>query len=59
MYSLDTDQLRTFLAVEQTLSFTKAANIVSRTQSAVSMQIKKLEENIGNRYSCGLAGRSS
>jgi DNA-binding transcriptional LysR family regulator len=47
MYSLDTDQLRTFLAVEQTLSFTKAANIVSRTQSAVSMQIKKLEENIG------------
>ena len=47
MYSLDTDQLRTFLAVEQTLSFTKAANMVSKTQSAVSMQIKKLEENIG------------
>ena len=47
MYSLDTDQLRTFLAVEQTLSFTKAAEIVSKTQSAVSMQIKKLEENIG------------
>ena len=47
MYSLDTDQLRTFLAVEQTLSFTKAAQMVYKTQSAVSMQIKKLEENIG------------
>lgn len=47
MYPLDTDQLRTFLAVEQTLSFTRAAEIVSKTQSAVSMQIKKLEENLG------------
>jgi len=47
MYTLDTDQLRTFLAVEQTLSFTKAAEVVSKTQSAVSMQIKKLEENVG------------
>lgn len=47
MYSLDTDQLRTFLAVEQTLSFTQASEIVHKTQSAVSMQIKKLEENIG------------
>ncbi len=47
MYSLDTDQLRTFLAVEQTLSFTQAAEIVHKTQSAVSMQIKKLEENVG------------
>ncbi len=47
MYTLDTDQLRTFLAVEQTLSFTKAADIVAKTQSAVSMQIKRLEENVG------------
>ena len=47
MYTLDTDQLRTFLAVEQTLSFTQAAEIVHKTQSAVSMQIKKLEENVG------------
>lgn len=49
MYSLDTDHLRTFLAVEQTLSFTKAADIVAKTQSAVSMQIKKLEENVGKQ----------
>ncbi len=49
MYSLDTDQLRTFLAIEQTGSFTKAANIVAKTQSAVSMQIKKLEENVGKQ----------
>ena len=47
MVTLDTDQLRTFLAVEQTLSFTKAAQIVFKTQSAVSMQIKKLEESVG------------
>ena len=32
MYSLDTDQLRTFLAVEQTLSFTKAAEIVAKKE---------------------------
>ena len=44
MYLLDTDQLRIFLAVEQTLSFTKVAEIVSKNQSAVSMQIKKLEK---------------
>ncbi|MGI9365877.1 MAG: LysR substrate-binding domain-containing protein [Rhizobiaceae bacterium] len=49
MYTLDTDQLKTFLAVEQTLSFTKAADMVARTQSAVSMQIKKLEETLGKQ----------
>lgn len=57
MHPLDTDQLRTFLAVEQTLSFTQAADIVSKTQSAVSMQIKKLEETIGKKLFLRL-GRS-
>ncbi|MCB1479388.1 MAG: LysR substrate-binding domain-containing protein [Tepidamorphaceae bacterium] len=47
MMLLDNDQLRTFLAVAETGSFTKAAEDVHRTQSAVSMQIKKLEERIG------------
>lgn len=47
MIPLDHDQLRTFLAVAETCSFTKAADEVHRTQSAVSMQIKKLEERIG------------
>jgi DNA-binding transcriptional LysR family regulator len=47
MILLDNDQLRTFLAAAETGSFTKAAEDVHRTQSAVSMQIKKLEERLG------------
>lgn len=49
MAQLDIDQLRTFLAVESTRSFTQAAEVVSKTQSAVSMQIKKLEETVGKQ----------
>jgi DNA-binding transcriptional LysR family regulator len=44
---LDLDVLRTFEAIADTGSFTAAAEIVFRTPSAVSMQIKKLEELIG------------
>lgn len=44
---LDSDLLRTFLAVAETGSFTRAADIVGRTQSAVSMQMKRLEECLG------------
>jgi DNA-binding transcriptional LysR family regulator len=44
---LDSDQLRTFVAIVDTGSFTKAADVVHKTQSAVSMQIKRLEERIG------------
>jgi DNA-binding transcriptional LysR family regulator len=43
---LDIDQLRTFVAIADTGSFTKAAEIVHKTQSAVSMQMKRLEERI-------------
>ncbi len=43
---LDVDQLRTFLAIAETGSFTKAADIVHKTQSAVSMQMKRLEERL-------------
>lgn len=46
-YSIDVDQLRTFLAVAELGSFTKAGDAVHKTQSAVSMQMKKLEERIG------------
>lgn len=49
MQTLDLDQLRSFLAVCETSSFTKAADAVAKTQSAVSMQIKKLEETVGKR----------
>jgi DNA-binding transcriptional LysR family regulator len=44
---LDIDQLRTFAAIADTGSFTKAAEVVHKTQSAVSMQMKRLEERIG------------
>ena len=44
---LDADQLRTFVAIVETGSFTRAADTVSKTQSAVSMQIKRLEERLG------------
>ena len=43
---LDVDQLRTFLAIVETGSFTRAAEIVHKTQSAVSMQMKRLEERL-------------
>lgn len=43
---LDGDLLRTFLAVADTGNFTHAASRVGRTQSAVSMQIKRLEGTV-------------
>ena len=45
--ALDIDFLQTFLAVVDTGSFTRAAGQVHKTQSAVSMQIKRLEEQLG------------
>ena len=47
MHLLDIDQLRTFVAIADTGSFTRAADIVHKTQSAVSMQMKRLEERVG------------
>ena len=44
---LDVDQLRTFVAIAETGSFTRAGDVVHKTQSAVSMQMKRLEERIG------------
>lgn len=44
---LDLDQLRTFVAITETGSFTRAAEEVFRTQSAVSMQMRRLEERLG------------
>jgi len=43
---LDIDQLRTFIAIAETGSFTRAAEVVNKTQSAVSMQMKRLEERL-------------
>ncbi|MCW2308101.1 LysR substrate-binding domain-containing protein [Rhodobium gokarnense] len=44
---LDLDQLRTFLAIADSGSFTQAASNIHRTQSAVSMQMRRLEDKIG------------
>jgi DNA-binding transcriptional LysR family regulator len=44
---LDLDQLKTFVAIVETGSFTRAAEVVFKTQSAVSMQVRRLEERLG------------
>ena len=49
---LDLDQLRTFVAIAETGSFTRAADAVFKTQSAVSMQMRRLEERIGKPIFC-------
>src|SRR5260370_33448542 len=43
---IDIDQSRPFIAMAEPGSFTKAAEIVHKTQSAVSMQMKRLEERL-------------
>lgn len=45
--NIDTVTLQCFLAVAETGSFTRAADRVHRTQSAISQQIAKLENMIG------------
>lgn len=44
---LDLELLRTFVAVVQTGSITAAARALHRTQSAASMQMQRLEEQLG------------
>lgn len=48
-YDLDIALLKSFLKIAETGSFTQAADAVGRTQSAVSLQIKKLEEMTGKK----------
>lgn len=47
MIDLDPSCLRAFLAVADEGGFTRAAHVLNRTQSAVSMQIRRLEEMLG------------
>ena len=47
--SIDAELLRNFVAIADTGGFTRAAETVNRTQSAVSMQIKRLEEDVVQR----------
>ncbi len=44
---LDSDLLKTFVAVVDAGNFTRAGEIVGRTQSAISLQIKRLEDVVG------------
>jgi DNA-binding transcriptional LysR family regulator len=45
--NLDVDCLRSFLVVADTMSFSRAAENVGRSQSTVSQQIAKLETQVG------------
>ncbi|SDR35930.1 DNA-binding transcriptional regulator, LysR family [Pseudomonas grimontii] len=47
--SIDTEVLRTFVAIADQGGFTRAGELVNRTQSAVSMQMKRLEEDVLQR----------
>ena len=47
MQNLDPDLLRTFVAVAEHRSFTRAAAALHRTQSAASTQIRRLEDKLG------------
>lgn len=44
---MDTDLLRAFVAVAECEGFSAAGKIINRTQSAVSLQIKRLEDRMG------------
>ena len=44
MNALDLDLLKTFLAIADAGSLTRAASDIGRTQSAVSMQVRRIEE---------------
>jgi DNA-binding transcriptional LysR family regulator len=47
LQGLDADLLRVFVLIAEGHSFTQAATLVGRTQSAVSMQIRRLEDLLG------------
>jgi len=47
--NLQIDYLRTFIALAETKGFTKAGMQVNRSQTAVSMQIKRLESEVGKK----------
>lgn len=44
---LESELLRTFLVIAETGNVTRAAEVLGRTQSAISMQVRRLEEVIG------------
>ncbi|SJZ75558.1 transcriptional regulator, LysR family [Enhydrobacter aerosaccus] len=49
MKTLDIDSVRAFVLVADLKSFTRAAEAMDTTQSAVSLKIKRLEDTLGRR----------
>ncbi len=47
--NLPTDLLRTFITVADLGGYTKAGNVLSRTQPAISLQMKRLEDLLGEK----------
>jgi DNA-binding transcriptional LysR family regulator len=57
--NLDIDLLRTLITIADTGSFSEAAARLGRTQSAVSLQVKRLEEAVGDALLLRSHGRVS
>ncbi len=49
MKSLDIDAVKAFVLVAQLQSFTRAAEVLDTTQSAISLRLGKLEQQLGKR----------
>jgi DNA-binding transcriptional LysR family regulator len=49
LINLDVDLLRTFVTIATAGNFTRAAERLMRQQSTISLQIKRLEEQLGHR----------
>lgn len=49
LQNLDLDLVRTFAAIVQSGSFTRAAEAMRRQQSTISLQVKRLEDQIGRK----------
>jgi DNA-binding transcriptional LysR family regulator len=54
MRNLDLTSLRSFVAVVESGGVTRAAQAVNKSQSAVSMQLKRLEDLLGSHYTNGV-----
>lgn len=48
LVNLELDLLRTFVTVVETGSFTRAGALLGRTQPAISLQIRRLEDQLGS-----------
>ena len=49
MKSMDVDAVRAFLLAADLQSFTRAADVLGTTQSAISLKLRRLEAQLGRR----------